>query len=164
MFSLIQSLHSIIQGSNRLFMVDLNCFTQRFSRLYQRLKNLLLTLSPHVQPTLEHARNQQKATYGKLVQSFLGDLLIVIGKYHMYYETEYANETSIMIRIKEMHDVVDQACLSLPCKFQKVFFVLLYKSSAFQFTYIVYPSYPASCSYGRDFTLTFNEVSFQNWM
>lgn len=50
MYSFVQSLYCIIQGSNRLLMFDLNNYQFKFQHLYFSLKQLLLTLSPRIQP------------------------------------------------------------------------------------------------------------------
>ena len=59
MYSFIQSLYCIIQGSNRLLMFDLNNYQFKFQHLYFSLKQLLLTLSPRIQPlSIENAQEE----------------------------------------------------------------------------------------------------------
>ena len=59
MYSFVQSLYCIIQGSNRLLMFDLNNYQFKFQHLYFSLKQLLLTLSPRIQPlSIENAQEE----------------------------------------------------------------------------------------------------------
>lgn len=59
MYSFVQSLYCIIQGSNRLLMFDLNNYQFKFQHLYFSLKQLLLTLSPRIQPlSIENTKEE----------------------------------------------------------------------------------------------------------
>ena len=87
MYSFVQSLYCIIQGSNRLFMFDLNNYQFKFQHLYFSLKQVLLTVSHRIQP--QSIENTQEESNGlSTVENLSNSAKLSIEEYETNNEME----------------------------------------------------------------------------
>ena len=87
MYSFVQSLYCIIQGSNRLLMFDLNNYQFKFQHLYFSLKQVLLTVSHRIQP--QSIENTQEESNGlSTVENLSNSAKLSIEEYETNNEME----------------------------------------------------------------------------
>lgn len=100
-YSLSIILPSMVNGCSRLFMFDLNNYQSLFVHIYMNLKECLLRGCANYnlfKKTLSEGSEEQNnkedssliRNHCVVIRSELNEILLVVGKYFMYYESTYS--------------------------------------------------------------------------